>query len=222
MSWFWSQTLEFTFNPTSPRLPNEQRAGLGPSDTELKSRHGQPLELGSRVSGWPGTLRVSVSEQYYRTPTQPLYRATLFCPDNGTRIAELDVPCVVPTELPIEVHVVPIRANPLAGVVQVQHVICTAWVSQGEPFIDGGTLWLEVEPDEEVPGANATDIPDWTGAVSVLDAVANPIMYWLDFANVIVGTFQGDHQPRPRRAVRVGTTLAQSQTNVPILCHWTQ
>lgn len=191
-------------------MPSTQRADVGPPVYQPVPE-GAPEDVGSGVSAWPGTLRVTVADRYYRNVGEALYRVDLIAPDNGTVTAEVDVPLVVPVELPVYLNVYPIRAPAYPPTHKVSEtLIVTAWTSQGEPFAYGGTFWIDV------PKETAVTIPDWTGAVSILHPTRT--MTWLDALANPVGTFQANFNPRPRRAVRVQNA---NDYAIPIICHWT-
>lgn len=223
MAFFWSKTLWFAFSGETP-LPGPQRMSLGPADDE-PAPSGPPERLGSGVTSVAGTLRLVVSEAQslydgtIRT-TRSLYQAVIQPPDDGTLIAPIDLPCIVPVQLPVRVTVYPIRSAVERAETGREQIIMSAWVEPAAHSVAyGGTLW------QEIPADSAILVPNWAGAVTILDAVSvtNPpaatVCSWLDFLGAVVGTCIGTYQPRPRRATALRNDNEQSAVNV--LFHWT-
>jgi hypothetical protein len=212
MSLYWSNTLDFLFEPGSG-LPVPKQTNLGPPAQQ--EFQGAVERVGTGVTSVAGYFRAVVAEAQttangVRRRTPSLYQVAFQPADVGTFVSPIDIPCVVPVQLPITAIIAPIRQAALARVNVLEHVIVTAWVGDGEePYAYGGTLW------DTVPAGGVVDVPDWTGAVSVLTPAA--VLTWLDFLAAPVGTFTGTYQPRPRRAVQIQNA---GQADVPVLFHW--
>lgn len=210
MSLYWTTTKAFTFVPRAG-LPAPLRIDLGPSALQDVPQ-GPPERLGTGVTSHAGVLRIAIQEWQNRQVTQSLYQLTLQPPDNGTLITPLDVPGVYPVQLPIVAEVSAIRAPALANDPVTEHLIITAWEDCGDTgHAYGASLWVSVPP------AGTVVVPDWAGAVSLLDAAGAITANWLDALAAVVGTVRGTYQPRPKRAVRLGNPNAQNA--LPVLFH---
>lgn len=223
MALYWSKQLEFLFAPGAV-LPGALQVALGPSSVE-PAPDGPPERRGTGITSVSGSLRIVVWEAqslYDGTvrSTPSLYQAVIQLPDDGTLVAPIDIPCVLPVQLPVTVTVRPIRTPAIALANVREHVLLTAWEDQGaSAFAYGGTLW------QQIPVGGQILVPDWAGAVSILDAAhittpgAAVVCSWLDAIAAVVGTCTGTYQPRPRRAVVLRNDHGQNAANV--IFHWT-
>jgi hypothetical protein len=211
MGLYWTTSKRFTFVPGAA-LPSPLRFELGPSSLQ-DVPDGPPEKVGSGVTAVAGVLRIAIREWQNLQVTQSLYQLTLQPPDEGTLITPIDIPCVVPVQLPITGTITPIRApSLLAGGDVTENLVVTVWVDSGDTgHAYGSTLWANV------PAGGNVVVPDWAGAVSLLDATGALVANWLDALGAVVGTVVGTYQPRPKRAVRLGNPAAQDE--LPVLFH---
>ncbi len=210
MSLYWSTTKAFTFNPGGG-LPAPLRIDLGPSSLQ-RVTEGPEERLGTGVTSHAGVMRVAIQEWQNLQVTASLYQILLQPPDNGTLITPIDVPCIIPVQLPIAATLSAIRAPVVGATPVVEHLIITVWEDCGDTaHAYGATLWVSI------PAAGNVVVPDWAGAVSILDAAGAITANWLDAAAAVVGTVRGTYQPRPKRAVRLGNPNLQNA--LPVLFH---
>ncbi|OHB73604.1 MAG: hypothetical protein A2V70_01270 [Planctomycetes bacterium RBG_13_63_9] len=210
MSLYWSTTKAFVFAPQGG-LAAPLRIDLGPAQLEDVDE-GPPERLGTGVSSHAGVLRIAIQEWQNRQVTASLYQIALQPPDNGTFITPIDVPCVIPVQLPIAGTISAIRAPVVGATPVTEHLIITVWEDCGDTaHAYGSSLWVSI------PAAGNVVVPDWAGAVSVLDATGAITANWLDALGAIVGTVRGTYQPRPKRAVRLANPNAQN--TLPVLFH---
>ncbi len=210
MGLYWSTTKIFTFEPRGG-LPAPLRIELGPASLQDVPA-GPPEKVGSGVTSVAGVLRVAIQEWQNLQVTQSLYQLALQPPDNGTLITPIDVPCVIPVQLPITAIIQPIRPPAVVNAAVSEHLVVTVWSDCGDTgHAYGGTLWVSV------PQGGTVVVPDWAGAVSLLDAAGAITANWLDALGAVVGTVRGTYQPRPERAVRLGNP---AQAALPVLFHF--
>ncbi|UCC72325.1 MAG: hypothetical protein JSV86_18455 [Gemmatimonadota bacterium] len=119
--------------------------------------------------------------------------ANFLLPDQGNVMGPIDLPFTFECELPVTIEITP-EAAPTAEIL----VQLAASDGTGCDSTYGAlrSVWVE-------DGNNVT-IPQWCQAVSLSDNAA--IGEWQDPAAAPIGTFTGNHNPRPRHAATVLVT----------------
>lgn len=171
----WSNTVEWAQGQFHP-----QGFELGP-ETVNAARN----VLGSGASALAGVVRMGFTSQMPRVRIQ----AAIRLPDNGNIIAPIDLPCIVPVELPVRIELTPEAPLPANAAVQMTAVDETSWYGRFQACL---TLLL---PE----GAVSVRLPHWCTGVSLINVgdTAN----WRDAADAaVLGTFTGAANPRSRLA----------------------
>lgn len=170
----------------------EQVADVGPPTSLLKGGY-ETAPLGSLRVGFG--LLSSEFQLAVPIPPEP-WLASLEVGAQGVRIAPIDVPCILNVELPVRVHLRPLRAPTTPRMLTVS-------ATEGPTIHHAlGATRLEILGEQ-----NTTLIPQWCEAISVYSGGAITLV---DVLGVPVGTITGPDYvvPRHRYAVSVLATAA--------------
>jgi hypothetical protein len=159
------------------------------------------------VSDVAGSLRIDFPGPDY-PPEQ--YYALIVCPDQGSQFFPVDLPLDLDVDLPVIVQLFrDLEPGQAPRAMPPCDVTATCWKHPLTKRRYGATR------TEQVVEGGTVAIPPMTQAVTLSNMAATG--QWIDSAGVVLSTFIGPDNPRPRTAVVV--TLLQNDSSV--IFHYT-
>jgi len=140
---------------------------------------------GAQASAFAGVLRIGFTGLL---PTVR-FRAEIRMADNGNIVGPIDLPTVCPAELPARVEITPDAPLAAPATVQIAAIDDTSWYGRFQVH----TTVLLTE------AGGSARLPPWCTGVSLLTPAVTAD--WRDAADaVVLGTFAGNQNPRPKLA----------------------